>query len=858
MSTIQILNGDTHAVEVQWEHTPVGVTVGTPGVAGLSAYQIALLNGFVGTEEAWLSSLRGPAGEVTNGQLNTAIAINGVHRFATYADLIAANVDNGIITSEPQRGFFYRSPDQLSPADGGIRLQRADGVYLDRKWDGLHCSVDWWMVGNVDVTTAIARACVACPQDLILYGTQNLYTVRQTPTITSTRAVVRNLNLTRPNEIFSTLTVAATAGTTSITVANGSLFRVTDYVCIATGASQGLQSGGNFISSINGNVLTLSGPLILGSSIVGNYPVGTKVSVTQGLLNVSESCNNIRVENCRFIGNDANNPLRQWQFNWALAIAAAFRGQPIIENCEFVDSPCESIFTPSGSKISRCTASNLQGSFCHLSTTGSTTTPTVIDGITGNVICKSGVTSGHSEGFITFSAHVENVTVQNCLVTNCFGLVAGPFNSTPNPSNRLRLINNRFVNFKGILLGLLTNHRFDDLTLQNNHFINCGDINLQGSNIYRGIGAVGIRIENNEFVNGRIAMNHCADVDIANNTFRFTELFNASTLTGNTWTQTGNRKENGDTVFLFNHGGALPAGFSNTTTYRVVESNETNFKLSLTIGGAPISGSGGSGTQYVMATPSSQRWDAIDAGVLTFNNFDRVRLVNNEIESPRNHNPFIIHGIYFVCRTGARRRDAGGAELGVLYPQGIRVIANRVAGFRQGITCEKSTAAAWDWPLCDWQIDNNTVNGPWDATHTPAGTEAWGIHFPPGSVCRNNTMLSTYLNNSFWPGVVGGLSTASTVRTTAMGAIVDGYAILSPNIAFTRPLAVGSTQVTAQNTHNVIIRNGFTTANQSAVANGGVANNSVTNPVHINSALISGFTASGPVLGGLQEYIHLY
>lgn len=800
----------------------------------------------------------GPPGEVTTAQLTSALAANGVRAFATYADLIAANVDNGIITTEPHRGLFYRSPDQVSPADGGIRLQRADGVYLDRKWDGLHCSVDWWMSGGVDITTAITRACAACPQDLILYGTQNLYTVRQTPTITSARALVRNLNLTRPNEIFSTLTVAASSGVTSVTVADGTLFRTGDYVCITTGVSQGLQSGGNFITAINGNALTFNGPLILGSSIVGSYPVGTKVIVTQGLLTVSQSCNNVRIENCRFDGNDLNNPLRQWQFNWGLAIAAAFRGQPIIENCEFVNSPCESIFAPSGSKISNCVATDLQGSFCHLTTTNTTATPTIIEGITGNRICKSGIASGHSEGFVTFSAFVQNVIIQNCIVTNCFGLVAGPFNSEPNPSNRLRLIDNRFVDFKGILLGLLTGHRFEDLTVQGNHFINCGDINLQGSNIHAGIGGAGIRIENNEFINGRIAMNHCVDVDIANNTFRFTELFNSSTLIGDTWTQTTNRKENGDTVFVVNHGGALPTGFNDTTTYRVVQSTETTFKLSLTVGGAPVLGSGGSGTQYVMATPSSQRWDAIDSGVITFNNFDRVRIVNNEIESPRNFNPFLVHGIYFVCRTGVRRRDSVGTLLNVLYPQGVRVIANRIAGFRQGVTCEKSTVAAWDWPLCDWLIDTNTVNGPWDATHTPAGTDSWGIHFPPGSVCRNNVMASTYLNNGWWPGVVGGLSTTSTVRTTAMGAIVDGYVVLSPNIAFARTLAIGSTQVNTQNTHNVIVRNGYTTANQGTPGNNGAANNSVTNPVHINNALINGFTASGPILGGLLEYTNRY
>lgn len=35
---------------------------GSPGATGNSAYDIAVLNGFVGTEEEWLASLEGPAG----------------------------------------------------------------------------------------------------------------------------------------------------------------------------------------------------------------------------------------------------------------------------------------------------------------------------------------------------------------------------------------------------------------------------------------------------------------------------------------------------------------------------------------------------------------------------------------------------------------------------------------------------------------------------------------------------------------------------------------------------------------------------------------------------------------------------
>jgi hypothetical protein len=51
---------------------------GTPGVPGLSTYDIAVANGFEGTEEEWLESLEGPQGPVglapTSFQVATAVA----------------------------------------------------------------------------------------------------------------------------------------------------------------------------------------------------------------------------------------------------------------------------------------------------------------------------------------------------------------------------------------------------------------------------------------------------------------------------------------------------------------------------------------------------------------------------------------------------------------------------------------------------------------------------------------------------------------------------------------------------------------------------------------------------------------
>jgi len=43
------------------------------GSSGASAYQIALDNGFIGTEQEWLASLQGTDADVTNAAVNAAI-----------------------------------------------------------------------------------------------------------------------------------------------------------------------------------------------------------------------------------------------------------------------------------------------------------------------------------------------------------------------------------------------------------------------------------------------------------------------------------------------------------------------------------------------------------------------------------------------------------------------------------------------------------------------------------------------------------------------------------------------------------------------------------------------------------------
>lgn len=53
---------DTYVVETSGPAGPPGPP-GPQGPQGLSAYEVAVENGFVGTEEEWLASLVGPPGE---------------------------------------------------------------------------------------------------------------------------------------------------------------------------------------------------------------------------------------------------------------------------------------------------------------------------------------------------------------------------------------------------------------------------------------------------------------------------------------------------------------------------------------------------------------------------------------------------------------------------------------------------------------------------------------------------------------------------------------------------------------------------------------------------------------------------
>lgn len=77
---------------------PIGLT-GPTGSTGSSAYQVALANGFVGTEAQWLASLKGPPGismdVAVNGQ-----TFNAVTKLKFVGEGITTVFANGVLTVE--------------------------------------------------------------------------------------------------------------------------------------------------------------------------------------------------------------------------------------------------------------------------------------------------------------------------------------------------------------------------------------------------------------------------------------------------------------------------------------------------------------------------------------------------------------------------------------------------------------------------------------------------------------------------------------------------------------------------------------------------------------------------------------
>lgn len=150
------------------KHTLAGEMPGNVvfGIQGESAYQVAVRNGFEGTEEEWLKSLSGPAGVGITDMydMHASQSAAGTQSLAGKRHTLTVNLSDGTVRSFP-----------FKDGDNG---QRGRGVY---PWD-LNASssfVDDEGITHYRDGVTLPDGVVLLDGDLLLTGTGDVYRVEQ-------------------------------------------------------------------------------------------------------------------------------------------------------------------------------------------------------------------------------------------------------------------------------------------------------------------------------------------------------------------------------------------------------------------------------------------------------------------------------------------------------------------------------------------------------------------------------------------------------------------------------------------------------------------------------------------------------
>lgn len=86
---------------------------------GKSAYEIAVANGFVGTEEEWLESLKGQAATIEVGDVTTGVVIGAVAQDKGYIKLNGSWIKAAAVYKKVN-GFWVEQDDLTNVFESGV------------------------------------------------------------------------------------------------------------------------------------------------------------------------------------------------------------------------------------------------------------------------------------------------------------------------------------------------------------------------------------------------------------------------------------------------------------------------------------------------------------------------------------------------------------------------------------------------------------------------------------------------------------------------------------------------------------------------------------------------------------------
>lgn len=447
-------------------------------------------------------------------------------------------------------GLFYKSTGGTE--DGAVTI--VGSATWKRFWDETNVKPEWWEIGGYDADgvdyTSInsSSAGIYNESDRLrsaarLGGTGVDYYVQLQPLktyeidlplppclIKGGFATIKN-----KREYQSALTAQASSGQANVTVSDASGFRVGQYIVIADISSS---TGGKgythnnyqlgeaadaYITGISGNTITLS------ENLTVTMDIGDIMSNLQPMCRYSSGDKNIVFRDLVIDGNRRSDQASQdWRVG-DVVFGSTQDGNITLENCT-VKNTRGSGLKGANIRINGGSWTSTGGGVIHQSDASSDDNGFVW---IQNVFMDSiGIfdtdTNSHEEAIFVFSANSSNVFIDNVKANNVFNAVFG--NVELSQDYNIRVTNSIFtggddgtdddVSPQYIFRADLTGDPLEssDIILDNNEFVNLGDIVVLGDGI-NDVQARGIKITNNKFVNCRIYMIAPHNVDIIGNEF---------------------------------------------------------------------------------------------------------------------------------------------------------------------------------------------------------------------------------------------------------------------------------------------------------------------------------------------------
>lgn len=461
-----------------------------------------------------------------------------------------------------QRGIYIEESIAIPTdnTDGGVFLYVEGGLLKSRGPSGEHYTIkhpfirvdDHGAVGDgiVDDTDAIQSAVnEAGIKGTVYFSPNRTYIVSgelSVATYYGQTWIGHGATIKRISDAVMKTTTTGTvaSGATSIPVLVPSYFSIGDSVILCDITSTYLGTGETEVSqtltitNIVGSTITVDDGVDLPSNgnLGASYPIGTMLLKVFNMVNGASSglaeSTPMTLIGLTFDGNiDNNTSYRGWVNN------GTFRNVPyytVFDTCNFYNMPCENVFPNVGQRFSKCTASNLGGSFIHVSSD-------IFDG--GVILSQCNVQetcltpfaiSQHNEGIVTYSARATKIIIEGGQYLDCDGALAAPMSADQFPDDYI-IINGVYCeNLKGVIkansdpLNLEPVYKNIGVKIHNSHFINCDYVDFTTSTdgaIYFGGGHDNITIGGNSFTDTRFRFRGCSRLSFTGNNILFNDGF---------------------------------------------------------------------------------------------------------------------------------------------------------------------------------------------------------------------------------------------------------------------------------------------------------------------------------------------